>query len=38
MRSLLRSNTVLGDDNRKAKEEIEQLGLEIVSLLKSRYE
>lgn len=37
MRSLLRSNTVLGDDNRKAKTEVESLGKEIISLLKEQY-
>lgn len=38
MRSLLRSNTVLGDDNRKAWEEIESLGNEIISLLQNGYD
>ena len=38
MRSLLRSNTVLGDDNRKAWEEMENLGKEIISLLQKSYE
>lgn len=37
MRSLLRSNTVLGDENRKAWEEIEGLGKELISLLQSNY-
>lgn len=37
MRSLLRSNTVLGDDNPKAREEIENLGKELISLLQSNY-
>jgi chromosome partitioning protein len=38
MRSLLRSNTVLGgDENRKAAEEIEALGQELISLLQSNY-
>lgn len=37
MRSLLIANTVLGDDNRKAREEIEGLGKEIISLLQSNY-
>ena len=37
MRSLLRANTVLGDDNRKAREEIESLGKELISLLQSNY-
>lgn len=37
MRSLLRSNTVFGDDNRKAKTEVESLGKEIISLLKEQY-
>jgi cellulose biosynthesis protein BcsQ len=38
MRSLLRSNTVLGDDNRKAWEEIENLGNEIIYLLQNGYD
>ncbi len=38
MRSLLRANTVLGDENRKAWEEIENLGAEIISLLQASYE
>ena len=37
MRSLLRADTVLGDDNRKAWSEIERLGTELISLLKDRY-
>lgn len=37
MRSLLRANTVLGDENKKAYEEIENLGYEIISLLKEKY-
>jgi chromosome partitioning protein len=37
MRSLLRANTVLGDENRKAWEEIEGLGKELISLLQSNY-
>jgi chromosome partitioning protein len=37
MRSLLVSNTVLGDENRKAWEEIESLGKELITLLKNRY-
>ena len=37
MRSLLTSNTVLGDENRKAREEIENLGKELISLLQSNY-
>jgi chromosome partitioning protein len=37
MRSLLRANTVLGDDNRKAWDEVESLGKEIISLLQSSY-
>lgn len=37
MRSLLRANTVLGDENRKAWDEIENLGKEIISLLQSNY-
>ncbi len=37
MRSLLTANTVLGDDNRKAREEIEGLGKELISLLQSNY-
>jgi chromosome partitioning protein len=38
MRSLLRSNTVLGDENRKAWEEMESLGKEIISLLQKTHE
>lgn len=38
MRSLLRANTVLGDENRKAWGEIENLGLELISLLQTRYD
>ena len=38
MRSLLRANTVLGDENRKARDEIENLGKELISLLQSNYE
>jgi chromosome partitioning protein len=38
MRSLLKSNTVLGDENPKAREEIESLGKELISLLKNTYE
>jgi chromosome partitioning protein len=37
MRSLLRANTVLGDENRKAWDEIEGLGKELISLLQSNY-
>lgn len=37
MRSLLRANTVLGDENRKAWEEIENLGNELITLLKDSY-
>jgi len=37
MRSLLRANTVLGDENRKAWNEIESLGKELISLLQSNY-
>lgn len=37
MRSLLRANTVLGDENRKAWEEVENLGKEIISLLQKNY-
>lgn len=37
MRSLLRANTVLGDENKKAWEEIEKLGFEIISLLQKHY-
>lgn len=37
MRSLLRANTVLGDENRKAWDEIESLGKELISLLQSNY-
>ena len=38
MRSLLTSNTVLGEENRKAKDEIEALGKELISLLQNSYE
>lgn len=38
MRSLLRSNTVLGDGNRKAWEEMESLGKELISLLQTNYD
>ena len=38
MRSLLRANTVLGDENRKAWEEVEGLGKEIISLLQNSYD
>lgn len=38
MRSLLRSNTVLGDENRKAWEEMANLGKELISLLQKNYE
>jgi chromosome partitioning protein len=38
MRSLLTSNTVLGDENRKGREEIESLGKELISLLQNTYE
>lgn len=37
MRSLLRANSVLGDDNKKAGEEIESLGKEIILLLQDNY-
>ena len=37
MRSLLRANTVLGDENRKAWDEVENLGKEIISLLQKNY-
>ena len=37
MRSLLRADTVLGDENRKAWGEIESLGTELISLLKTPY-
>jgi chromosome partitioning protein len=37
MRSLLRANTVLGDENRKAWDEIEALGKELISLLQTSY-
>jgi chromosome partitioning protein len=37
MRSLLRSNTVLGDENRKAWNEVESLGKEIISLLQQNH-
>jgi chromosome partitioning protein len=38
MRSLLRANTVMGEENRKAWEEIESLGKELISLLTQSYE
>jgi chromosome partitioning protein len=38
MRSLLRANTVMGEENRKAWDEIESLGKEIISLLQKSYE
>jgi hypothetical protein len=38
MRSLLRANTVMGEENRKAWEEIESLGKELISLLQQNYE
>lgn len=37
MRSLLRANTVLGDENRKAWDEVESLGKEIITLLQANY-
>ena len=37
MRSLLRANTVLGDENRKAWEEVESLGKEVISFIKYHY-
>ena len=37
MRSLLTANTVLADENRKARDEIESLGKELISLLQSNY-
>jgi chromosome partitioning protein len=37
MRSLIRANTVQGDDNRKAWSEIEALGHELISLAKRHY-
>ena len=37
MRSPLRADTVLGDENRKAWGEIESLGTELISLLKTPY-
>jgi chromosome partitioning protein len=37
MRSLLRANTVLGDENRKAWDEVENLGKELISLLQTNY-
>lgn len=37
MRSLLRANTVLGDENRKAWGEVEGLGKELISLLQQTY-
>ena len=38
MRSLLRSNSVEGDENRKAWQEITQLGEEIISLMQAHYD
>lgn len=38
MRSLLRANTVQGDDNKKAWEEITNLGEEIISLMQAKYD
>lgn len=38
MRSLLTANTILGDGNRKGREEIESLGKELISLLRNTYE
>jgi chromosome partitioning protein len=37
MRSLLRSNTVSGDENRKAWDEVQSLGKEIISLLQQHH-
>lgn len=37
MRSLLRANTVLGDENRKAWDEVESLGKEVISFIKDHY-
>ena len=37
MRSLLTANTVLADENRKARDEIESLGKELITLLQSNY-
>lgn len=37
MRSLLTSNTVLSDDNKKASVEVENLGLEIISLMQKNH-
>ena len=37
MRSLLRANTVLGDENHKAWNEVENLGKELITLLQSNY-
>ena len=37
MRSLLRANTVLGDENRKAWDEVESLGKEVISFIKYHY-
>ena len=37
MRSLLTSNSVFGDDNKKAWEEISALGQEIISLMEHKY-
>ena len=37
MRSLLMANSVLGDENRKAWNEISELGQEIISLMERNY-
>lgn len=37
MRSLLRANSIIGDENRKAWDEMESFGKELISLLKSKY-
>lgn len=37
MRSLLRANTVLGEENKKAREEVESLGKELISLIQKDY-
>ena len=38
MRSLLRANTVQGDENKKAWDEITNLGEEIISLMQAKYD
>jgi hypothetical protein len=38
MRSLLRSNSVEGEDNKKAWAEIKSLGDELISFLQAKYD